>query len=47
VGPGPFPDGIGWMGGRGRGNRGPPGGGNVRGPDNDEFMPPGAGDMFM
>ena len=42
VGPGPFPDGIGWMGGRGRGNRGPPGGGNVRGPDNDEFMPPGA-----
>ncbi|KAI0254912.1 PI31 proteasome regulator N-terminal-domain-containing protein [Lactifluus subvellereus] len=44
VGPGlgPFPGGTG-LGPRG----GMPGGGNVRGPDNDEFMPPGAGDMFM
>ncbi|KZT20803.1 hypothetical protein NEOLEDRAFT_1158508 [Neolentinus lepideus HHB14362 ss-1] len=25
---------------------GMPGGGNMRGPDNDEFMPPGSGDMF-
>ncbi|KAK7049633.1 hypothetical protein VNI00_005664 [Paramarasmius palmivorus] len=24
-----------------------PGSGNIRGPDNDEFMPPGAGDMYM
>jgi proteasome inhibitor subunit 1 (PI31) len=32
---GPFGD----LGGRGRGR--PPGGGNMRGPDNDEFMPPG------
>jgi len=24
-----------------------PGRGNMRGPDNDDFMPPGAGDMFM
>ncbi|KIY46599.1 hypothetical protein FISHEDRAFT_75421 [Fistulina hepatica ATCC 64428] len=30
-----------------RGNRNIPGRGNVPGPDNDEFMPPGAGDMFM
>ena len=39
VGPGPVP------------GRGPRRGGaperNVRGPDNDEFMPPGAGDMFL
>lgn len=36
VGPmGPFPGPFG-------GRRGPPGGGNMRGPDNDEFMPPGA-----
>jgi PI31 proteasome regulator len=28
-------------GGRGRGRGGPPGGGNMYGPDNDEFMPPG------
>jgi proteasome inhibitor subunit 1 (PI31) len=42
---GPFP-GMGGIGGRlPRG--GPPGGGNMRGPDNDEFMPPGAGDMYM
>lgn len=27
--------------GRGRGRGGPPGGGNMYGPDNDEFMPPG------
>jgi len=41
VGPGlgPFP-------GR-SGLRGPPGGGNLHEPDNDEFMPPGAGDMYM
>lgn len=39
VGPGLGPFGGGF-GGRGRG--GPPGGGNMRGPDNDEFMPPGA-----
>ncbi|TFK43395.1 PI31 proteasome regulator N-terminal-domain-containing protein [Crucibulum laeve] len=32
---------------RGRGRGGPPGGGNMRGPDNDEFMPPGFGDMYM
>ncbi|KAG2141115.1 hypothetical protein DEU56DRAFT_941427 [Suillus clintonianus] len=31
----------------GRPRRGPPGSGNTRDPDNDEFMPPGAGDMFM
>jgi hypothetical protein len=44
VGPdiGPFP-GF----GRGRGRGGVPRGGNMQGPDNDEFMPPGAGDMFM
>ncbi|KAI0265182.1 PI31 proteasome regulator N-terminal-domain-containing protein [Gloeopeniophorella convolvens] len=44
VGPGlgPFPGGTGF------GPRsGQPGGGNLRSPDNDEFMPPGAGDMFM
>jgi len=42
VGPGivPFGPGFGGRGGRGRG--GPPGGGNSRDPDNDEFMPPGA-----
>lgn len=33
---GPFGGGIGGFGGRGRGR-----GGNLRGPDNDEFMPPG------
>ncbi|KZT12822.1 uncharacterized protein LAESUDRAFT_808353 [Laetiporus sulphureus 93-53] len=27
--------------------RGMPGSGNLQDPDNDEFMPPGAGDMFM
>jgi len=45
VGPGigPFPPGG--PGGRPRG--GPPGGGNFYEPDNDDFMPPGAGDMFM
>ncbi|KAF8165204.1 PI31 proteasome regulator N-terminal-domain-containing protein [Crassisporium funariophilum] len=32
--------------GLGRGGR-TPGAGNMRGPDNDEFMPPGMGDMFM
>ncbi|KAH8988599.1 PI31 proteasome regulator N-terminal-domain-containing protein [Lactarius akahatsu] len=44
VGPGlgPFPGRTGF-GPRG----GQPGGGNVGDPDNDEFMPPGAGDMFM
>lgn len=43
VGPniGSFPG----IGGRGRG--GPPGGGNMRGPDNDEFMPPGAVRSFF
>ncbi|KAI0053100.1 hypothetical protein FA95DRAFT_1552990 [Auriscalpium vulgare] len=45
VGPGlgPFPgrSGFGPRGGQ------QPGQGNMRGPDNDEFMPPGAGDMFM
>jgi len=41
VGPGPM-GGFGGLGrGRGRGGRGPLGG-----PDNDEFMPPGYGDMF-
>lgn len=39
VGPSPFSGGIG---GRGRGGGGAPGAGNMRGPDNDEFMPPGA-----
>jgi len=43
VGPGPFGPFPSNTGPRG----GPPGGGNLRGPDNDEFMPPGAGDMFM
>ncbi|KAH9062168.1 PI31 proteasome regulator N-terminal-domain-containing protein [Lactarius vividus] len=44
VGPGlgPFPGRTGF-GPRG----GQPGGGNFGEPDNDEFMPPGAGDMFM
>ncbi|KAM6495755.1 PI31 proteasome regulator N-terminal domain containing protein [Amanita muscaria] len=41
VGPGPFPGGLGPRRG------GPPGGGNQTEPDNDEFMPPGAGDMFL
>ncbi|KAF7971763.1 hypothetical protein HWV62_19935 [Athelia sp. TMB] len=42
VGPlGGVPGGFGGR-GRGRGGRGPLGG-----PDNDEFMPPGMGDMFM
>jgi len=49
VGPGlgPFPGrtGLGPRGGNPRG--GTPGGGNLHGPDNDEFMPPGYGDMFM
>ncbi|KAG2118873.1 PI31 proteasome regulator N-terminal-domain-containing protein [Suillus discolor] len=40
--PGPFNPSF-----NGRPRRGPPGSGNVRDPDNDEFMPPGAGDMFM
>jgi proteasome inhibitor subunit 1 (PI31) len=42
VGPGlgPFPGGTG-LGSRG-GRGGTPGGGNLHGPDNDEFMPPGA-----
>ncbi|KAL0582017.1 hypothetical protein V5O48_000075 [Marasmius crinis-equi] len=46
VGPniGPFPGNLG-PGGRGRGNV--PGGGNMGGPDNDEFMPPGFNDMYM
>jgi proteasome inhibitor subunit 1 (PI31) len=47
VGPGPFPGGIGGIGGRGRGSGGPPGGGNMRGPDNDEFMPPGMVSMMF
>lgn len=38
VGPGPV---------RGPRRGGMPGGGNAREPDNDEFMPPGAGDMFL
>lgn len=42
VGPGPVPR----RGGSGPRRGGPPGW-NVRGPDNDEFMPPGAGDMFL
>lgn len=37
----PFSGGIGGFPGRGRGRGGPPGGGGLRGPDNDEFMPPG------
>ncbi|EPQ59327.1 hypothetical protein GLOTRDRAFT_70655 [Gloeophyllum trabeum ATCC 11539] len=41
--PGRGRGGVGGIGGIG----GMPGGGNMRGPDNDEFMPPGAGDMFM
>ncbi|KAH9938545.1 PI31 proteasome regulator N-terminal-domain-containing protein [Fomitopsis serialis] len=41
VGPGPLP-----MPGR-RPFPGMPGSGNMRDPDNDDFMPPGAGDMFM
>jgi proteasome inhibitor subunit 1 (PI31) len=42
VGPGPFPGGIGGIGG-GRGRGGPHGSGrNLGEPDNDEFMPPGA-----
>jgi len=49
VGPGlgPFPGGP--LPGRGPlgPGRGTPGAGNLRDPDNDEFMPPGAGDMFM
>ncbi|KAG2152101.1 PI31 proteasome regulator N-terminal-domain-containing protein [Suillus cothurnatus] len=40
--PGPFNPSF-----NGRPRRGPPGSGNLRDPDNDEFMPPGAGDMFM
>lgn len=46
VGPDFFPDrsGLGPLGG-GRGGRF--GGGNTQGPDNDEFMPPGSGDMYM
>lgn len=42
VGPGlgPFPGNIGPRGGL-------PGGGNLRGPDNDEFMPPGAVRTFL
>ncbi|KAF5387721.1 hypothetical protein D9615_000272 [Tricholomella constricta] len=45
IGPGPFPGRGGFSGlGRGRGGtRGPPSGE----PDNDEFMPPGMGNMFM
>ncbi|ESK97549.1 hypothetical protein Moror_17549 [Moniliophthora roreri MCA 2997] len=39
---GPFPGNF----GPGRGGN-LPGSGNMRGPDNDEFMPPGAGDMYM
>ena len=42
VGPGPVPG----RGGSGPRRGGPPGW-NMRGPDNDEFMPPGAGDMFL
>jgi proteasome inhibitor subunit 1 (PI31) len=42
VGPGPFPGGPG-LGPRG----GMPGGGNLRGPDNDEFMPPGAVSILL
>ncbi len=44
VGPGlgPHPGGpLPPFGGAGRGGRGLPGGGNMRDPDNDEFMPPG------
>ncbi|KAG7097099.1 hypothetical protein E1B28_004483 [Marasmius oreades] len=46
VGPtlGPFP---GNLGPSGRGRGGVPGGGNMRSPDNDEFMPPGFGGMYM
>jgi proteasome inhibitor subunit 1 (PI31) len=46
VGPniGPYP-GAGGL-GRGRGWQGGPGQMNRYDPDNDEFMPPGAGDMF-
>ncbi|KAF8623414.1 hypothetical protein AX15_006357 [Amanita polypyramis BW_CC] len=43
VGPGPTPGRDGRGPRRGR----PPGGGSMRGPDNDEFMPPGMGDMFL
>lgn len=42
VDPGPFPGNTG-LGPRG----GLPGGGNLRGPDNDEFMPPGAVSAFL
>lgn len=49
VGPGlgPFPGGP--LPGRGPlgGPRGIPGGGSMNDPDNDEAMPPGAGDMYM
>jgi len=46
VGPdlGSFPGGS--FPGPGQPLRGPPGGRNLRGPDNDEFMPPGSSDMF-
>ncbi len=56
VGPGigPYPGGIGpYPGGIGLGPRGgnprsgTPGGGNLHGPDNDEFMPPGAVSIFQ
>ncbi|KAF8639931.1 hypothetical protein AX17_001181 [Amanita inopinata Kibby_2008] len=43
VGPGPMPGRGGFNGRRG----GVPGSGNMRGPDNDEFMPPGMGDSFL
>ncbi|KAF9008926.1 PI31 proteasome regulator N-terminal-domain-containing protein [Cyathus striatus] len=46
VGPDFLPGGRG-VGQFGPGGRRPPGGGNMGGPDNDEFMPPGMGDMFM
>jgi len=46
VGPGPFPGGIGGIGGRGRGSGGPLWR-KYEGPDNDEFMPPGMVSMMF
>ncbi|OCH90695.1 hypothetical protein OBBRIDRAFT_754456 [Obba rivulosa] len=45
--PGMRPRGGGAFPGRGPLGRGMPGSGNMPDPDNDEFMPPGSGDMYM